>query len=130
MRSVAVATGGAIGALARWAVSTWFPPTPPAFPWDTLTVNVVGAFGLGLVGVVLMEQVLRGTLLRSFIAIGVLGSFTTFSAMALEGVVLSEAGMPGQALGYWLATLILGQMAGVYGMWMARRGVAWRTERT
>ncbi len=93
-------------------------------------VNVIGAFGLGLVGVVLMEQVLRGTLLRSFVTIGVLGSFTTFSAMAVEGVVLFDAGRPAMALGYWLATLILGQMAGVYGMWMARRGVAWRRERT
>ncbi len=111
-------------------VSAWFPPTPPAFPWGTLTVNVAGAFGLGLVGVVLMEQVLRGTLLRSFVAIGVLGSFTTFSAMALEGVVLFDAGMAGQALAYWLATLILGQAAGLYGMWMARYGVGWRREHT
>jgi CrcB protein len=89
-----------------------------------LTVNVVGAFGLGLVGVVLMEQILRGSLLRSFLAIGVLGSFTTFSAMALEGVVLFEAGLPALALGYWVATLVLGQTAGISGMWLAR----WRTD--
>jgi CrcB protein len=125
LRSTAVLTGGTIGALARWWVSAWLPPTPPAFPWATLTVNVVGAFGLGLLGVILMEQVLRGSLLRSFLAIGVLGSFTTFSTMAVEGVVLFEAGRPEIALGYWMATLVLGMMAAVMGMvtarWTARR---------
>ncbi|MCI0678988.1 MAG: CrcB family protein [Actinobacteria bacterium] len=112
--------GGALGTLARWSVERLFPPAPPGFPWATLTVNVTGAFLLGALGVMLIERVVHAGHLRTFLGIGLLGSYTTFSTMALEGVLLIEAGRPAVAVTYWLATLLLGQMAGVYGMWLGR----------
>lgn len=120
MRSVAVAAGGVIGTLARWWVEGLFPPTPPGFPWGTLLVNVSGAFALGLVGTILMERVAHTGHLRTFLGIGLFGSYTTFSTMALEGVLLIEAGRVVPALVYWVITLLAGQAAGVYGMWVGR----------
>jgi fluoride ion exporter CrcB/FEX len=54
------------------------------------------------------------------LAIGFLGAYTTFSTMAMEGVRLLDQGRPQLAVGYWLATLLGGQMAGVWGMWLGR----------
>lgn len=128
MRSVLVVGGGALGTLARWWVEGLLPPSPPGFPWGTLIVNVTGALALGAVGVVLIERVVHATRLRTFLAIGLLGSYTTFSTMALQGVRLIEIRRPIMAVGYWVATLILGQMAGVYGMWIGRLGTGRRRE--
>lgn len=60
-------------------------------------MNVPGAFALGAVGVVVIERVVRAGHLRAFLAIGLCGSYTTFSLMALEGVRLIEASRVGLA---------------------------------
>lgn len=130
MRSTAVLAGGILGTLARWWVEGLFPPTPPGFPWGTLLVNVSGAFGLGLAGTILIERAAGAGHLRTFLGIGLFGSYTTFSTMALEGVRLIEVGLVTQALVYWVVTLVAGQAAGVYGMWAGRlefgKETAWR----
>jgi CrcB protein len=120
VRSGSVVAGGILGTLARWWIEGVFPPAPPGFPWGTLVINVTGAFALGVVGVVLLERVTRSGHLRTFLGIGLIGSYTTFSTMALEGVQLIEARRLGLAVSYWITTLVLGQMAGVYGMWLGR----------
>lgn len=51
---------------------------------------------------------------------GFFGAYTTFSTMAMDGVHLVAGGKPAIAAVYWLATLVVGQMAGVYGMWLGR----------
>jgi CrcB protein len=119
-RSASVVAGGVLGTLARWAAGEIIPSSPLGFPWGTLVVNVTGAFALGVIGVVLIERVARIAHLRAFLAIGLLGSYTTFSTMALEGVQLIEAQRIGLAAGYWISTLVVGQMAGVYGMWLGQ----------
>jgi len=128
MRSASVVAGGVLGTLARWWVGEIVPSSPLGLPWGTLVVNVSGAFTLGVIGVVLIERVVHIGHLRSFLAIGLLGSYTTFSTMALEGVQLIEARRLGLAAGYWIAALVVGQMAGVYGMWLGRLRVPWRKE--
>ena len=120
MRSGSVVAGGILGTLARWWVEGFFALSPPGFPWGTLLVNVTGAFALGMVGVILIERVTHFGYLRTFLGIGLLGSYTTFSTMALEGVQLIESRRLGLAASYWIVTLALGQMAGVYGMWLGR----------
>lgn len=120
MRWSMVAAGGVVGTLARWGIGKALPAAPADFPWATLLVNVSGAFALGLLGVALIERMAHVGHLRTFLGIGLIGSYTTFSAMALEGVRIIEDGRVMLALTYWVATLVFGQMAGVYGMWIAR----------
>jgi CrcB protein len=119
MRLVAVMVGGAAGALARWAIELVV-PSVGGFPLATLLINVTGAFALGLLGVLLWERLAPTRYLRPLLGIGFLGAYTTFSTMAMEGVRLLGQGRPGLAVGYWLATLLGGQMAGVWGMWLGR----------
>ncbi|MFN0025063.1 MAG: fluoride efflux transporter CrcB [Parvularculaceae bacterium] len=86
---LAVACGGAIGAAARYGVSlAAMRVLGPNFPWGTLAVNVAGCFAMGLVFAWLAMRPLESMLLRSFLAVGVLGGFTTFSAFALDAVTL------------------------------------------
>ncbi len=122
-RSVAVFVGGSAGALARWGVATALAASPTGFPIATLIVNTTGAFGLGLTAVLLTERLRPSRYARSLIGIGFFGAYTTFSTIAVEGVRLIDAGRVGTALGYWLVTLVAGQMAGVYGMWLGRLDV-------
>jgi CrcB protein len=120
LRSVSVFVGGAFGALARWAVGTALARHPNGFPLSTFVVNVSGAFGLGLAGALLTERRPPTQYLRTLVGIGFFGAYTTFSTMAVEGVRLIDTGRVGTALGYWFLTLVVGQMAGVYGMWLGR----------
>ena len=83
---IAVAIGGALGSLGRWSLSeAW--PIGDGFPLATFTANVTGAFALGVV-LVLAERLnphhVWSRLWRPFWGTGVLGGFTTFSAMAVE----------------------------------------------
>ena len=82
------AAGGAIGTVARHLANVGFGRWLGAgFPWSTLFVNVVGGF---LMGVLIEALALRfqGSLeLRTFIATGILGGFTTFSAFSMDAVL-------------------------------------------
>lgn len=80
--AVLVGSGGAAGAVLRYAVSESLPAE--RFPWATLVVNVVGSFALGLVVFAGDAALLVGT--------GVCGSFTTFSSFSVAAVRLWEAG--------------------------------------
>lgn len=85
--------GGAVGAGARYLVGvgvTRMLGHAPGFPWATLCVNVIGSFLMG-VFIEMLAQRLSGSMeLRTLIATGVLGGFTTFSAFSLEVVLLVE----------------------------------------
>ncbi len=85
----AIGVGGAIGAMARHAVNkATLAAFGPAFPWGTLTVNIVGSLCLGVVAALLAARPGEGAILRGFLAIGVLGAFTTFSTFAMDAVTL------------------------------------------
>ncbi len=86
-----VALGGAIGAASRHLVNIFILKfTVTSFPWGTFAVNVIGCF---LMGIIVELLVLRGSTsqeLRLFLATGVLGGFTTFSAFSLDTALLLE----------------------------------------
>lgn len=117
---LAIALGGAIGSLARYAVAVlagdW---APGSWPWATLTVNVLGCLLIGI-----LATRLPGTgrpWLRPFLLTGVLGGFTTFSAFALETGVLLDAGAWTPAGAYVLTTMVVGLLAVRLGATLARR---------
>lgn len=110
---VFAALGGALGALARWAIAEALPHSPGAWPWSTLLVNLVGCLALGGLLAVLLARYPHSPWLRPFLAVGVLGGFTTFSAFSLETVMMIQRGQGMLAIGYVLASVLgaLGALA-------------------
>ena len=129
-RSLAVFVGGGFGALARWGIGVALIGSSTGFPLATFIVNTTGAFGLGLAGVLFTERMPPTRYARALIGIGFFGAYTTFSTMALEGVRLIDIGRVKMGITYWILTLIVGQMAGAYGMWLGRLEFQRGKERT
>jgi fluoride exporter len=121
----AVFLGGMLGAVARYGAGALLPSLGDGFPWDTLVENVAGSLLLGFILVVLVERFGPTSLLRPFLAVGVLGSFTTFSAMAVEGDLLVREGDAALAAVYWSTTVALGLGAALVGIVGALRLLAW-----
>ena len=115
----AVAAGGAIGALLRVALSERFPVLPGQFPLTTLAENVTGAFLLGVFVALLKDRVRGGDAIYLFACTGILGSFTTFSALSLEIADLAQRGNVVLALAYPLTSVALGLLAALAGMVLA-----------
>jgi CrcB protein len=109
MRMLLLASaGGAIGAGARWATTQWFAAKGwAAYPWATLLVNVTGSVLMGVLVGLLLSRPSHSTELRVFLATGVLGGYTTFSAFSLEVWQLAERGEAGVAVAYVAASVIL-----------------------
>jgi fluoride exporter len=115
------AAGGAIGTVARHLANVGFGRWLGAgFPWSTLFVNVVGGF---LMGAVIEALALRfdGSLeLRTFIATGILGGFTTFSAFSMDAVLLMQRGETVAAALYIGGSVVLSILALLAGLWLTR----------
>lgn len=118
---LAVALGGALGALARWALAEAVPHDAGAWPWATLVTNVTGCFALGVLMVLVLERWPDRPLLRPLLGTGFLGGFTTFSTYAVDTRGLVAAGHPLLAVAYLLSTLALGLLAVVAGLRLAER---------
>jgi len=107
----AVAAGGALGATARFGVGHLIPWQPPDFPWATALVNVSGCLLIGAVLGWLLASSGQPAWLRPFVATGVLGGYTTFSAFAAESVVLVDSGAVWTAVVYVASSVVLGLLA-------------------
>jgi len=105
---LAIAAGGALGAVGRYAamsaVSKLF---GHGFPLGTVVVNVVGSLILGMLIETAALKWSMGLELRSFLVVGVLGAFTTFSTFSLDAVVLYERGQLGLAFIYVAVSVVL-----------------------
>ena len=105
---IAIAAGGATGAVLRFWVSTgvysWLGRD---FPYGTLVVNVFGSLLMGLFSVLLIERLSLGPEWRAVILIGLLGGFTTFSTFSMETLNLIEAGAHGKAMANAALSLVL-----------------------
>lgn len=115
-----VMVGGALGAGGRYLAGRWVSAIAGGgYPWGTLSVNLVGGLLMGvLVGAT--AKMATNDPVRLFLAVGVLGGFTTFSAFSLDVVTMIERGSWAAAIGYALASVTGSVVALVMGMMMAR----------
>jgi CrcB protein len=117
-----VGAGGAIGAMARYGVSFIAGRlSPSAFPLATLLVNIAGALAMGLL-IGWLARVLPPWQheARLFVAVGVLGGFTTFSAFSLDTITLIERGAVAQAALYVLLSVALSVLGLYLGLLITR----------
>ncbi|MBB3398985.1 MULTISPECIES: fluoride efflux transporter CrcB [unclassified Rhizobium] len=113
IQAILVAVGGAIGSVLRYYVSQWaLRLAGPAFPWGTLTVNVVGCFVIGVFAEMIIRRFDASPELRLLLITGFLGGFTTFSAFSLDAISLFERGAVVSGAVYIVASVGL-SMAGV-----------------
>lgn len=102
-----VMAGGAIGAATRYQLGRLMTHLMgPGYPWGTLAANLLGGFAMGLLAGILARFIDGGEHLRLFIAVGVLGGFTTFSAFSLEVLLMIERGQMANALTYIAASVM------------------------
>ena len=99
LQILAIAGGGALGALGRFWVSNGVHRLIGRdFPWGTLTVNSLGSFLMGLLFVLFIDRLATGPEVRGAILVGFLGAFTTFSTFSMETLSLIEDGSLVRAL--------------------------------
>jgi CrcB protein len=110
---VAVAVGGAIGAVVRLLLNQWVTGLMPdsRFPLGILSVNVIGCFAIGVLFVLIVERGIGNELWRSLLMVGLLGSLTTFSTFSLQLVSLIESGEALKAAAYLVASVVLSVLA-------------------
>jgi len=120
LRIGAIASGGALGTLARYGADRALVPDATGFPWATFTVNVVGSLLVGLLVTLVVERWSPTRYVRPFAVIGFCGGFTTFSTLAVEVAQRSQHGRVSLAVGYLVASLVAGVVAAALGMALAR----------
>lgn len=121
MSMLAVAVGGGVGALTRYVLAhqlhLWL---GYAFPWGTLTVNVLGSLAIGLMLVMLQEWWQAAAEWRLLLVVGFLGGFTTFSSFSWDTYALWMQGKLVLAVANVLANVVVCLLATALGVWLAR----------
>ncbi|EHK55284.1 fluoride efflux transporter CrcB [Allomesorhizobium alhagi] len=117
-----VAVGGAVGASLRHLGNlAALRLLGPGFPWGTMAINIAGSLAMGIFIEVLARRFGGASNeLRLFVATGILGGFTTFSAFSLDVAVLWERGAALYALGYVLVSVVGAILALFLGLWLVR----------
>lgn len=119
MNWLAVALGGAIGAVLRYAVYLWsLSWNASAFPAGTFAVNIIGSF---LIGLLWTTGSPWNAQTKALVFTGVLGGFTTFSTFSLEVSTLFKDGDSRTAIIYLLGSVVLGLAAAGAGMLLGQR---------
>ena len=121
MTYLAVAFGGALGAMSRyWVYNAFVKSIDSMFPWATLTVNILGSFLIGVAFVLITERTEFGPEMRGVITVGFLGAFTTFSTFSMDTLGLIEQGQLSSALLYVLSSVLVCIIAAWLGLMFSR----------
>lgn len=111
--AAAVFAGGVAGALLRAGLARALPWHGDGWPWATFVVNVAGTLLLGYLATRLQERLPPSTYRRPLLGTGFCGALTTFSTFQLELIDLTRHGATATAVGYALASVLLG-LVGVH----------------
>lgn len=116
-----VATGGAIGSVCRYLVGVGAGRLlGPDFPWGTMIVNISGSLVMGVFIELLALRLDGSENVRLFVAVGILGGFTTLSSFSLDTIVLFERGATVAAAAYVAGSIVLSLAALVAGLQIVR----------
>ena len=122
MQWLAIALGGALGSVLRFAAVGYLTPLLGIrFPLGTFIVNIVGSFLIGVAYVLLVEKTTLSAEWRLFFITGVLGGFTTFSAFSLEILQLWQSGYVLNALIYASSSVIVSLLMAFAGMALTQK---------
>ena len=117
LAAFAVASGGALGALARWGIARGAVGLGTEGFWATASVNVAGSFGLGLAAALLAGREGAWPL---FLLVGFFGAFTTFSTFAMDAAwLMRDRGFVSAGV-YVAASVVLALLAFLVGAWMGQ----------
>jgi fluoride exporter len=108
-----VGLGGGLGSVLRYAAALVI--SSKYFPYSTLAVNIIGSF---IIGIVFAMSIKDETFLNNwklFLATGICGGFTTFSAFSLENMGLLQSGKVGMAAIYIIVSILFGLLATFWG---------------
>ncbi|CAI3800976.1 fluoride efflux transporter FluC [Pseudarthrobacter sp. MM222] len=119
----AVAAGGLLGTELRYGAGLAFPETAGSVPWTTLGINVVGSFVLATLTTLWIARPRTAFWLRAGLGPGLLGSFTTFSAVVFSVDQQFRGGLHGTWLAYLGLSLVLGLGAAAAG-WKTGKALA------
>ncbi|MBX7131041.1 MAG: fluoride efflux transporter CrcB [Fimbriimonadaceae bacterium] len=123
LKFVLVFVGGGVGSCARFAIGELVRSRVSGeFPWGTFSVNVTGALVIGILMGALFESGTDSTW-RLLLAVGTLGGYTTFSALAYESLKMLENRNYGVLAAYMIGTNVLGLAACWLGLVIARRAL-------
>ncbi len=118
---LAIAAGGALGAVARHLLAQQVMHLAGGgFPTGILVVNVLGSFLMGVLVEVSALVWQPAPALRAFLAVGLLGAFTTFSTFSLDVALLYERGQLGLAALYVTLSVVLSVGGLFFGLWLVR----------
>lgn len=120
MQYLMVASGGALGAMARYSCYRLALRLDWHAAFVTLAVNVLGSFLIGLLYVFMVERSSLSPELQALFSVGILGAFTTYSTYSLDALRMLEQGQYLPALGYLLGTLLLCLLFVWFGASLAR----------
>ena len=111
-----IAAGGALGSTFRFIISYFFKLYFPYFPVGTLFVNIMGSFLIGFFANYLIHKEMSEMIIKFFLIIGFLGSFTTFSAFSIEAIGLIKEEKISLSLIYILLSFVLSISAAFLGL--------------
>ena len=122
IQTLAIAAGGAIGALLRfWASNGVYALLGRGFPYGTLVVNVLGSLAMGYLYIVMIERAALAPEWRAFALVGLLGAFTTFSTFSIETLTLIEQASYAKALTNMVVSVLACVGAAFVGVVLARQ---------
>lgn len=122
---LAIALGGVVGSLGRWSVGELLPHDTGRFAWSTFTVNVTGAFLLGLLMAFMVDVLAHTRYVRPLLGVGVLGGWTTFSTYMFDARAMLADGRVASGLFLYVGgTLVVGLVAVWLGLVVGRTTIA------